>query len=133
AGAAAHARGATTRRREVGLTLATRVSRPASPWSKTVDLWTRVVYSGEQWWIGRRRHAPRRIRAHDRRQEPSHASGEVPAGGRSRLRRHPRPRRLPLGLDAGELGELPRVDPREPASPEQGRPPDAAPLLLRRQ
>ena len=50
-----------------------------------------------------------------------------------RLRRHSRARRLSLGLDAGELGELPRLDPRRPAPAEPGGPADAAPLLLRRQ
>ena len=50
-----------------------------------------------------------------------------------RHRRHARPRRLSLRLDAGRLGGLPRLDPRHAPSAEQGRPPDAAPLLLRRE
>ena len=37
------------------------------------------------------------------------------------------------GLDAGRLGELPRLDTRLARSAEPGRPPDAAYLLLRRE
>src|SRR5436853_250837 len=50
---------------------------------RAMDLWGWVGYSGEQWWNREERpHAPWRIRAHDRRQEPAHASGEVPPGVR---------------------------------------------------
>ena len=60
--------------------------------------WGEVVEKGEP------PHAPRRIRAHDRRQEPADAAGQVPPGVRGRDRRDARHGRLSLRLHAATAG-----------------------------
>ena len=51
---------------------------------------------------------------------------------RGRRRRHARPGRLPLRLSGRRLGRLPRLALADARPAQQGGPPDAAPLLLRR-